>query len=318
MLNLLLTIIYQYNKFKHGEYPLSIIYYHHVFENIQQYHPEDITASVFNQQIKFLKKHFTILSLSKAMQLLEQKKLPPKSLIITFDDGYQDNYTIAAPILEKHHCPATFFIATEGVEQGYLWNDIVEQCIQKTKNLTISAKIIDKEIPISTKSEKVSAFNTLISFLKFQPNLKRSELILQLKSELKVSDFNCTMMNELQIKDLHERGFEIAAHTHSHTILSTESDDNCRKELQINKKILERIIKTPVDFFAYPNGLYGRDFTDMHADIIKELGFKSAFSTNDGGITSKMNIFKLPRFMPYRKQLFLFSLSIAKISGEHV
>jgi len=310
--------MYKYNKLKLGEYPLSILYYHHVFATKTPYHLDDLDAQAFGQQIEFLSKHFNILSLEQAIQLLIKKKLPPKSLVITFDDGYLDNYTTAAPILEKHNCPATFFVATQGVEKGYLWNDVIEQSIQNTKVTTISKDIIGKAIYITSNNEKISAFHQLVSSLKFVSNEQRSNKIRQLSQELKVSEYTQTMMNEEQILDLKNRGFTIGAHTHSHSILSTETDTNSQYELLTNKESLERIVGEPITFLAFPNGLYGRDFKQAHCDMSQSLSLTSAISTNDGGALSTSNLHQIPRFMPYRKQLPLFALSIAKIAGEHV
>jgi peptidoglycan/xylan/chitin deacetylase (PgdA/CDA1 family) len=318
MLNFLLNIIYKYNKLKHGEYPLSILYYHHVFSNKNSYHLDDLDEHNFDQQISFLTKHFNILSLKQAIELLKQKRLPSKALVISFDDGYQDNYTLAAPILEKNKCPATFFIATEGVKKGYLWNDIIEQNIKNTTVKKISKDIIGKEISLITEGEKTSAFHQLVNSLKFVNNDERNNKILQLSKELNINNYTRTMMNEEQILDLHNRNFTIGAHTHSHTILSTETDENSQSELLTNKQTLEKTIGEPVEFLAFPNGLYGQDFKQVHCEIASALGFEAAFSTNDGGAVSATNLHQIPRFMPYRKQLPLFALSIAKIAGEHV
>jgi len=318
MLNFLLSLIYKYNKFKCGEYPLSILYYHHVFNEKNLFHPDDLTAKEFECQISYLKQYFNILSLEQAIKLLKKKELPAKALVITFDDGYKDNYTIAAPILEKHNCTATFFIATEGVEKGHLWNDIVEQAITKTKIQTISKDIIGNTISLHTESNKIKAFNQLVGTLKFYNSDERNTKVQNLTQELQVDTLSQTMMNKEQIQSLHEKGFTIGAHTHSHTILSTETNEACYKELSINKSCLEKMILTPVDFLAYPNGLYGRDFKQTHCSMAKTIGFKAAFSTNDGGSVNSTNLHQIPRFMPYRKQLPLFALSIAKIAGEHV
>lgn len=318
MLSFLLSILYKWTKFRRGEYPLSILYYHHVFAENEPYHPDDISAQNFEQQIEFLQKHFNILALAEAINLLEQKKLPPKALVISFDDGYQDNYTTALPILEKFNAPATFFVATEGVEKGYLWNDEIEQAIKKTTKEIISNKINGTALSIKTQSEKINAFHTLVNSLKFQSNEQRSIKIISLLEELNISTFTKTMMTTEQLSDLHYRGFTLGAHTHSHTILSTETNENVQQELIINKNILENITKQAIDFLAYPNGLEGRDFSDTHCNIVQKLGFKAAFSSNDGGSVNSTNMYKIPRFMPYRKQLPLFALSIAKIAGEHV
>lgn len=320
MLNFLLTAIYKLAKIKRGEYPLSILYYHHVLQINSLYHPDDITADAFDRQIGFLKKHFNILMLDEAINLLKKNKLPSKALVITFDDGYLDNAEIAAPLLKKHNCPATFFVSTQGVEDGYLWNDAIEQAIAQTTVNQVSSNIMHEALSLTSQPEKLHAHNKLINFLKFLSNDQRAIKITHLLSELEINQTSLsrTMMNNLELKALHQQGFEIAAHTHSHTILTTETNDDAKNELIKNKTKLEKIVGDKIRYLAYPNGLFQRDFNDQHCQIAQELGFKAAFSTNDGGVTRSMNSFKMPRFMPYRKQLPLFALSIAKIAGEHV
>ncbi|GAA6204825.1 polysaccharide deacetylase family protein [Thalassotalea sp. SU-HH00458] len=318
MLNFLLSIIYWRTRIKLKENPLAILYFHHVFEHNNEYHPDDIIADEFDRKIKFLNKHFNILTMSEAMEKLEAKQLPPKALVITFDDGYQDNFTIAAPILKKHNCPSTFFISTSGVDKGYLWNDEVEQLISNTSVKKISAKIIGEQILIENQDDKINAFQQLLSKLKFLSHNERTIQIKRLKDELGDVEFQRTMMTHEQIKQLHQDGFTIGAHTHSHTILTTETIDICREELLKNKNSLEATINDSIKYIAFPNGLFERDYQQKHYGIAKEMNFQAGFSTNDGGAISLTNTYTIPRFMPYRKQLSLFALSIAKIAGEHV
>lgn len=318
MLDLFLSIIYWQSRIKFKENPLAIIYFHHVFKHKNEFHPDDIIAADFDKKIKFLMKHFNILALSEAIELLKTKRLPSKALVITFDDGYQDNFTVAVPILKKHHCPATFFISTSGIEEGCLWNDKVEQLLNNTKIKTITENIIGEKISISNKDEKIAAFQLLLSKLKFLSHDKRTLQLKKLAVELGDIEFKRTMMRADQIKRLHQDGFTIGAHTHNHTILTTETIDDCQQELLNNKKKLEGIICNKVHFIAFPNGLFERDYTFKHCNLAKEMDFKVGFSTNDGGAISSTNIYTIPRFMPYRKKLSLFALSIAKIAGEHV
>jgi len=318
MLHMLLSLIYWQSKFKNNENPLAILYYHHVFKTKNQYHPDDLSEVEFKAQIRFLTKYFNILDLTEAVILLKNKSLPPKSLVISFDDGYIDNYLVAAPILKSFDCPATFFIATGGIEEGLLWNDKLEQLIKNTSNQSISFNIINKELNISNAEDKINAFQLLQGELKFLSHQQRSEKLDQLSCELGNVTFERSMMKEEHIKTLHQQGFTIGAHTHNHTILSTENESMVKQELIENKSRLEKIIGNKVELIAYPNGLYKRDFTDEHCRIVIDLGFSAGFSTNDGGAISSTNKYTIPRFMPYRKQLPLFALSIAKIAGEHV
>ncbi len=318
MLDLILSIIYWRSRIKFKENPLAILYYHHVFKTKNHYHPNDIFVIEFDKQIKFLKKHFNILELSEAIELLKAKRLPTKALVITFDDGYQDNFTVAAPILKSYDCPATFFISTSGVEEGYLWNDKVEQLINNTTTSTISENIIGEKTSIKSKYEKISAFQLLLSKLKLLSHEKRNLQLKKLADELGNVKFKRTMMTKDQVNKLHQEGFTIGAHTHNHTILTAETINNCQQELLNNKNNLETMINEKIKFIAFPNGLYERDFTFEHCEIANKMDFEAGFSTNDGGAISSSNPYTIPRFMPYRKQLSLFALSIAKIAGENV
>jgi peptidoglycan/xylan/chitin deacetylase (PgdA/CDA1 family) len=317
MLGTLLSLLYRVAHYKQGEYPLSVLYYHHVFKEKNVYHPDVLTAKQFKQQIRLLTSYFHVLSLSEAIQHLNQKTLPAKALVITFDDGYQDNAIVAAPILTHYQCPATFFIATQGVEQGVLWNDKLEQAIAKTTQERLILEILDQPLSLLTENDKVQAFQLLANKLKYYPDTQRKTLIEQITQQLDVTHFKRTMLTKAQLQSLHQQGFEIGAHTHSHTILTTEQFNHCELELTTNKHYLEAVLQTPIKYFAYPNGSYPQDFTHEHGKLCKKLGFEAAFSTVDGGATSDTNRFAIPRFMPYRKQPFLFSLSIAKIAGEH-
>jgi len=318
MISALLNLIYWQSKRNEGSYPLAIIYYHHVFAKKEAFHPDDLDQEQFEKQVAYLQKHFNILSIGEALDLLAKKRLPPRALVLTFDDGYADNYTVAAPILEKYGCPATIFVSTEGIEVGTLWNDRVEQLIKATSKDYISDVYTGNELALETEELKVQAFQALLSTLKFLSNDSRTKLVCQLELELGEIAYNRTMMTADHIRNLNSELFTIGAHTHHHTILTTEDDESSSQELKRNKDILENITKRTVDIIAFPNGLYGRDYKAEHCDIAKTLGFKAGFSTNDGGAISTTNPYTIPRFMPYRKQLPLFALSIAKIAGEHV
>jgi peptidoglycan/xylan/chitin deacetylase (PgdA/CDA1 family) len=77
--------------------------------------PEGLTVSVrmFEEYCRFFKRHFTVVSLGELVGKLERGATLNRELAITFDDGYEDNFENAAPVLEKLGLPATFFIVTQ-------------------------------------------------------------------------------------------------------------------------------------------------------------------------------------------------------------
>jgi peptidoglycan/xylan/chitin deacetylase (PgdA/CDA1 family) len=94
------------------QYVLPIAMYH----SVQPVVPKDnrliVSVKTFSRQMQFLKeKKYTVLSLEQAAALISQgKKLPARAIVLTFDDGYIDNYLYAFPILKKYGIPATVFL----------------------------------------------------------------------------------------------------------------------------------------------------------------------------------------------------------------
>jgi len=73
-----------------------------------------VTPEQFEQQMQFIRKHFTPIRLSDLIQHLEhQSPLPEKAALITFDDGYENNYLLAYPILKKHQMPFAVFLVAD-------------------------------------------------------------------------------------------------------------------------------------------------------------------------------------------------------------
>jgi peptidoglycan/xylan/chitin deacetylase (PgdA/CDA1 family) len=314
MLSLGLKLLAAINKWRLGEYPLAILYFHRVLEYKDPFLPDDPTVEEFENLIVAISKHFSTFTISKALELQASGQLPKLSVCISFDDGYADNYTNALPILDKYQVPGTFFIATQGTKRGYLWNDVLLNNIRQTQvpELTIT----DTNWPLNSSEKKVTVYLNLVSQLKFMPNKERDETLAKIVQQLGEIDTPRCMMTEQELRNLHELGHEIGGHTTTHSILGAQDEQVALTEIQSNKTDLETILDSKIKTFAFPNGYFPRDFDQSHIDMIKASGFKFACSTNDGGITSKSNRYSISRFMPHRKERTQFCLSIEKIAGE--
>lgn len=102
----------------------SIIMYHRV--NNIDINTMSVNVEMFSRQIEFLKKKYHVITLSQLLNdILEDKRIHPKSVAITFDDGYKDNYTNAFPILKQYGLPATFFITTSYIDtqKKFPWDE---------------------------------------------------------------------------------------------------------------------------------------------------------------------------------------------------
>jgi peptidoglycan/xylan/chitin deacetylase (PgdA/CDA1 family) len=107
---------------------------------------------------------------------------------------------------------------------------------------------------------------------------------------------------------MHDQGMEIGGHTLNHPILKNLILEDVKQEVLQNKIDLEKIIDSPVRFFAYPNGRLGEDYLPEHADIVKKCGYEAAFSTDRGEIDKNSILWQLPRFSPWDKSRLRFIL----------
>jgi len=100
-------------------------------------------------------------------------------------------------------------------------------------------------------------------------------------------------MSLQQLKQLAEnKMFTIGAHTKSHPALSYHSKAVQSEEIDSNKYFLESELHLPINYFAYPSG----NFNALTIDVMKELGFKAAFTTNPQPVKGKTDVFRINRF----------------------
>jgi len=131
-----------------GKY-IVIFVYHRVSPEKDTYFLPGIEPEEFEKQISYLKENFKIYSLKKLINGLKRGKINKKEheniAVITFDDGYRDNYIYAYPILKKYHIPATFFLTTDYIGQGKLfWWDKLGYIIGNAKNGMINLPDLGK------------------------------------------------------------------------------------------------------------------------------------------------------------------------------
>jgi peptidoglycan/xylan/chitin deacetylase (PgdA/CDA1 family) len=143
------------------KYVVPILMYHSVNPEAVKKNRLAVSAESFRKQMRFLKNHhYNVLPLEKLAALIkEKKKLPPKAIAITFDDGYQDNYAFAFPILKEYNLPATIFIIIdevgrinkEGKRDRLSWDEI--GIMRDSGIITFGSHAISPEPLINIKSD---------------------------------------------------------------------------------------------------------------------------------------------------------------------
>ena len=180
-----------------------------------------VAPADFDWQMRYLKEHgYHAITPDELYDAIEGTgMLPDKPVLITFDDGYQDNYDNAYPILRKYGLKGTVFVVTSflGTRKGYLTWD---ECREMEKN-----------------------------------------------------------------------GMTVASHTVDHKSMTDLTNDQLRAELVESKKKAEAELGHEVKYMAYPTGAY-----NLHiAQLVREAGYKAAFTIKYGGVSRKSNIYALER-----------------------
>lgn len=281
---------------------LSILIYHHVLPEPDLLFPNEVTRATFEVQMASLAAVFNVLPLVEAIERMKAGTLPERAACITFDDGYADNVTIALPILHRLGLTATFFIATDYLNGGCMFNDTVIEAIRRARHDTLDLTGLDLGChDVSSIAAKRYAISQILPVIKRLP-LQKREANARRISELATSSPlpDDLMMTTEQLRYLHACGMEIGGHTAGHPILANLGSDAVKQEIQAGKTILEDLLDAPVRLFAYPNGKPGVDFLLAQAEIVRELGFVAAVATHGGVATPSTNPFLLPRFTPWR------------------
>lgn len=292
---------------------LSILIYHRVLPHQDPLFPGETDAPTFDLQLNFLKTYFNILPLSNAVKRVCDGSLPPRAACITFDDGYADNAEIALPLLMKHGLPATFFVATGFLNGGRMWNDTVIELVRRTPDSVLDLTALGYgSFEIATMQQRTQAISALLGQLKYLPFEARQEQIERLCTHLQLPLPSDLMMTSGQVRNLHNAGMDIGAHTVNHPILARVDAAIARREIEKGKETLENIIGAPVRLFAYPNGKPGQDYLSEHVTMVKSLGFDAAVSTAWGASRGKDDLYQLPRFTPWDKTEHKFMLRMAQ------
>ena len=265
-----------------------------------------VRQDTFEKQMRLLAENYRILSLNEFFELRSKTKPPPpKTAIITFDDGREDNYLYAFPILKKYGLPATIFLATEFIGKAkVLWQERVIFLFKKLlssprglREVISSAypeeiKRLLKNINPSKNGENLLLM--IIEHLKVMDEDKKNFLVDTLQAALDNPGFPFELnafLNWEQIQEMGKFQISFGSHGANHRILTRLKEDEIIYEIVSSKKLIEKELGMAIRVFAYPNGNY-------NGMIIKALmkgGYQSAVTVDPGINTWDTDLYRLKR-----------------------
>lgn len=291
---------------------LSVLILHRVLPQSDPLFPGEPDAQWFDSMLGWLKEWFNVLPLGEAIMRLGDGTLPARAAAISFDDGYADNYQVALPVLQKHGLPATVFVATGFLDGGIMWNDAIIEMVRQAEGQHID---LDRfglgRHEIVSLAQRRAAMDALIGQIKYIDATARTKLVEQCVAEVGGRLPDSLMLRSDELRRLRQAGIEIGAHTISHPILASITDDQARAEILGGKAALENILQENVSLFAYPNGKPATDFRTEHVELVRDAGFSAALSTVWGAAGVHSDLFQLPRFTPWDRTQLKFGMRMA-------
>lgn len=287
-----------------------IVLYHGIAPSIANYgiynyRKKFILPGSFRAHLSWFQSHFEIIPLSTLIErFLKGAKSPRRYLAITFDDGYENVYRYAFPLLKEFGMPATIFITTDLVEKrSPLWVDRLEYTLGHTELQKVEVTLggYQRSFRLENLQERMDADTYLRNNFKKIPDSERRTLLEKIESHCGAtlaSTFETSPYRGLtwdQILTMKEDKIKFAPHTMSHPILTHMPLEQAEEEIVESYRLLKKRAGDSLPIFAYPNG-QSEDLSDEIATVLRRHEFQAALTTIPGTVNQMSKSFALPRF----------------------
>jgi len=243
-------------------------------------HPE-----AFRQQLQFLKTHYHIIHPEEFRASIEERKpLPPRSVLLTCDDGLFNAFTEMLPVMQSENVSCLFFVTAESCtdQPGMLWFHELYHLMRINPLIGMDQDLpADEDAAASPQSDFHSIWWSTVKKASRWDRTMRAVWLDRVRASCSsmassASDRQWRLMGTAELKQLTEAGMTIGAHSLSHAVLSLCSDEEACCEIQDSKIQLERAIGQTVWAFAYPFG-YGFTVGERELRMAQESGYSCAF-----------------------------------------
>jgi len=255
----------------------------------------------FERQLRFLRQYFSVQSLNTIVQCLtEQRELPKNFAVLTFDDGYQDNFSQAFPLLSKYKIPATLFLSAGPIDTGRLfWHDQLEIVLFHTRRRSFRMQLNDgiHKLTVGTPGEKYFTAEFLFNRLRNMSPLERNFFLQRLSESLgvRISDQMVEQYKPLnweQVRSMYSSSLvHLGCHSMNHQVITQLEAGAEAEELQAPQELIRRHVGVRPRLFAYPMGEFDRG----SFEYLKTHGYSAACTTQSALVDNRCNPFAIPR-----------------------
>lgn len=286
---------------------LAIFLFHGVIEHhewsVRNYTRKHLTKDFFQCFLKVMKKEGCALSMDEVLWHLEGKtSFPDNAFAVTFDDGFENNYSVAAPVLADMEIPATFYVTSGYIATDKMsWTDSIEMCLEKISVGMLSFPWSNKVWLFHNSSEKIEIMNYLRGYVKESRDIDTDKLVSLVAEQCKLfpqrsgdgpldKKMSWKQVYELSLNKL----FLIGGHSHSHRIMAFLNDSELEEEIKKSLELIGTSVPGVGKHYAYPEGL-SFCYDQRVIDCLKRYGVRCSPSAIEGINSEMEDPFRLKR-----------------------
>jgi len=255
----------------------------------------------FEKHVSHLVERYRIVSVDQLVDAMRRgRAIDARTVAITFDDGYEDNFRFAFPILRRHGATATFYVTTGAVaDEEILWTVRLRHAVRRSRQRALCLSFLrDRTVDLSTDEAREEAIKLLTTIFKQSSRLRADAVLDEVLDRCGVGfedGGRRIMMNWDEIAEMHRAGMTIGSHSVGHYNLPSLDAHELTAQVSESKARLEDALGERVDHFAYPNGRVSSHFDARVARVVAEEGFRSAVTSVRGYVSARHSPYCLPR-----------------------
>ncbi len=239
-----------------------------------------VPAREFEQQMRYVAANYNVVDMSDLLRYDEDgTPLPPRALLITFDDAYLDFAEIAWPILQRLGLPATLFVPTafpDHPENVFWWDRLYHALSLADSEREAHSPL--GSFPLRTTAQREQAFSRLRDYVKTLPHEQAMQQVEQICQALGTPPPPASVLSWQALRRLAQEGVTLGAHTRTHPLMTRVSPDVMRQEALDSLHDLQRETGAALPIFAYPSGGANAEAVA----VLQQAGFRLAFLTGHG------------------------------------
>jgi peptidoglycan/xylan/chitin deacetylase (PgdA/CDA1 family) len=297
-----------------------------------------VDAATFAIQMSVLSRRFTVLGVDELAGRMERgEPLPDRSCLITFDDGWRDNYTNALPVLRRHRLPALIFLPVNFIGRRRLfWQEAVTHALVRAvgelsrapaRRPALEAVLapfgLTGVLDIEADDPRAFVIDAITALKGVEPAAV-DRLVQEINTALASGDPPAQaagppvepseidgFMSWDEVDEMARAGVAFGGHGAEHRLLTMVSPEDVESEIRESKAVVEARFPSTAPTFSYPNGYLTREI----AARVKSAGYRLAFTTSRGFVSSNDDRFVVRRLNIHEAVTNTAPLFYARVLG---